>query len=182
MNITIISGSPRQQSNTVRVAKFLKNELSAKTNHTIGLIDMRDHGLPHLQNTYLKEEHTPEEFRELRRQMLASDAFVLVSPEYNGSYTPALKNLVDFFAKDAFSRTAMAISTASPGGLGGVRAAMHMQQLVCALFGVLAPHMLIVPAVDKKIDADGMLVDKEFQRTVDNFITEFIWLAEKLRG
>ena len=37
MNIEIISGSPRSQSVTNRVAVFLQKELASKTAHNIGL-------------------------------------------------------------------------------------------------------------------------------------------------
>jgi hypothetical protein len=40
--------------------------------------------------------------------------------------------------------------------------------------------MLIVPAVDKKIDAEGNLLDESFQNSIHNFVTEYLWLAESL--
>ena len=55
-----------------------------------------------------------------------------------------------------------------------------MQLLVNALFGVASPYMLIVPAVDKKFDAEGNLTDENFMHTVRNFVTEYLWLAETL--
>ena len=57
-----------------------------------------------------------------------------------------------------------------------------MQLLVGALFGILAPHMLIVPAVDKKFSEDGSLLDDNFQKPVDLFIKEFLWLAASLKS
>jgi hypothetical protein len=52
--------------------------------------------------------------------------------------------------------------------------------LVPALFGIASPYLLIVPAVDKKFSPDGDLLEESFQNAVHNFITEFLWLAEKL--
>ena len=72
------------------------------------------------------------------------------------------------------------IVTASPGAMGGMRAAQQMQLLVNALFGVASPYMLIVPAVDKKFDAEGILIDEKFENTIRNFVTEYLWLAETL--
>ena len=89
--------------------------------------------------------------------MFEADAFIMVTPEYNGSYTPALKNLFDHFPKQ--SRKPFGIVTASPGALGGVRAALQLQTLVYALFGVGSPHMLITPLIDKKFDEHGNLTD-----------------------
>ena len=111
--------------------------------------------------------------------MFAADAFILVSPEYNGSYSPAMKNLVDHFPKQ--HHKPFAIVTASPGPMGGIRAAQQMQLLVGALFGIASPYMLIVPAVDKKFDVKGNLVDESFENSVHNFVSEFLWLAENLK-
>jgi NAD(P)H-dependent FMN reductase len=110
--------------------------------------------------------------------MFAADAFILVSPEYNGSYSPAMKNLLDHFPKQ--HHKPFGIVTASPGPLGGIRASQQMQLLINALFGIASPYMLIVSAVDKKFDADGNLVDQSYQNNVHNFVTEYLWLAESL--
>jgi len=110
--------------------------------------------------------------------MFAADAFILVSPEYNGSYSPAMKNLVDHFPKQ--HHKPFGIVTASPGPLGGIRASQQMQLLINALFGIVSPYMLIVGGVDKKFDAEGNLADQSFQNIVHNFVAEYLWLAESL--
>jgi NAD(P)H-dependent FMN reductase len=110
--------------------------------------------------------------------MFAADAFVLVSPEYNGGYSPAMKNLLDHFPKQ--TRKAFGIATSSDGVMGGIRASMQLQQLVAALFGILSPVMLISPQVDKKFAEDGTLLDAAFESKIHQFVTEFLWLAERL--
>jgi hypothetical protein len=40
--------------------------------------------------------------------------------------------------------------------------------------------MLITPAVDKKFNEEGELIDESFQKAIHNFTSEFLWLAEKL--
>ena len=40
--------------------------------------------------------------------------------------------------------------------------------------------MLIVGGVDKKFDADGNLLEQNFENNIHNFITEYLWLAESL--
>ncbi len=178
MHIEIISGSPRANSLTVRLATFLKNHLAETTEHEAGLIDLRDWDVPPLADVFTSADLAPEALRPLARRVFDAQAFIFVTPEYNGSYTPALKNLMDHFPKQAHK--VFAIATASPGALGGIRAAMQLQQLIFALFGVGAPHMLITPAIDKKFDASGQLTDPSFQNSVDVFVREFLWLAEKL--
>ncbi len=178
MKIEIISGSPRHGSITHRVGLYLTQTLSELTDHEVGLIDMQQHVLPFIQSVYNTVEAAPEEHRALARRMFEADAYILVTPEYNGSYSSALQNLFDHFPKR--SRKTFAIATASPGGLGGIRAALHAQQFIHALFGIGSPYMLVTPGVDKKFDAEGNLIDPTFQKSIDTFITEFLWLAEKL--
>ncbi|MBY0476231.1 MAG: NAD(P)H-dependent oxidoreductase [Chitinophagaceae bacterium] len=178
MNIEIISGSPRENSVTHRVALFLKKILTEQTAHTVNIIDVKEWDLPLLQNVFVSVDATPEEFKPLSKRMFDAHAFILVTPEYNGSYTPAMKNVLDHYPKQ--SHKAFGIVTASPGMMGGIRATQQMQLLINALFGIASPHMLVVGGVDKKFDADGNLLDEAYQKTVDGFIREFLWLAESL--
>lgn len=178
MNIEIISGSPRTASVTHRLALFLEKELKHQTQHNIGLIDVRDWNLGLLNQVFSSVETTPEQFKPLAQQMFAASAFILVTPEYNGSYSPALQNLLDHFPKQ--SRKAFGIVTASVGALGGARSSQQALLLVPALFGIVSPHLLITPFVDKKFDALGNLIDDSFKKATQTFIDEFIWLAETI--
>ncbi len=179
MNIEIISGSPRHVSVTNRLALNLEKELKEKSKHNIGLIDVRDWDLGLLQNVFKNVESTPEKFKPLAEKVFAADAFVIVTPEYNGSYSPALQNLLDHFPKQA--RKVFGLATASVGGLGGARSSQQLLLLVPALFGIASPYLLITPQVDKKFDAEGNLTDLAFQGAIDTFIQEFLWLAERVK-
>lgn len=178
MKIEIISGSPRHASVTNRVALYLQQLLSEKTEHEIGLIDMREHNLPMVQNVYSSPDKAPAEHRELAERMFAADAYIVVTPEYNSSFSPAMKNLFDHFPKRVHKT--FGIVTASVGALGGMRAAQQMLLLTAGLFGIASPNMLVTPHVDQKFNADGTLVDESFQASIDTFVAEFLWLAERV--
>jgi len=178
MRIEIVSGSPRQHSNTHRVALHLHHLLQQKTEHEIGLLDVRNYPLPLLQKVFATVEDTPAEFKELAHRIFQADAFIMVTPEYNGSYSPAMQNMFDHFPKQ--HRKVFGLVTASTGALGGMRAAMQLQQFTLALFGIPSPYMLVTPHVDKKFDVEGNLVDLTFQKSIDVFVKEFLWLAEKV--
>ena len=173
MKIEIISGSPRINSVTRRVALHLKNWLTQNTNHEIGLIEMKDWNIPAVQSVWVSLEKVPVDFQPVAERIFNADAYIVVTPEYNGSYSPAMKNLLDHFPKR--HRKPFGIVTASPGAMGGIRASQQLLQLVPSLFGIASPQMLIVPAVDKKFSPDGDLLDESFQNGVHNFITEFLW-------
>ena len=177
MRIEIISGSPRTNSVTHRVALYLKSFLTQQTEHDVAVIDMKEWPLPMVQSVWSSPQVAPDEFQPLAKRMFEADAFILVSPEYNGSYSPALKNLLDHFPKQ--HHKPFGIVTASPGAMGGMRAAQQLLLLVPALFGIASPYMLIVPGVDKKFNEAGELLDEKFENQAHNFISEFLWLAER---
>lgn len=179
MKIEIISGSPRVNSITRRVALHLKDWIKQHTSHDADIIDMKDWtSLPPVQTVFVSVEKTPEEFRPLAERVFNADAFILATPEYNGSYSPAMKNMLDHFPKQ--HRKPFGIVTASPGTMGGMRAAQQLLLLVPGLFGVASPYLLLVPGIEKKFNAAGELIDESFGHNVHNFIAEFLWLAEKV--
>ncbi|MFX8585675.1 NAD(P)H-dependent oxidoreductase, partial [Acinetobacter baumannii] len=89
------------------------------TKHHIDLIDVRDWELGLLQNVFTSVEKTPDAFKPLAERMFAAHAFIIVTPEYNGSYSPALQNLFDHFPKQ--TKKAFGIASASTGAMGGMR-------------------------------------------------------------
>ncbi len=178
MKIEIISGSPRINSVTRRVALHLKNWLSQNSTHEVAIIDMKDWNVPAVQSVWVSPDKAPVEFRQLAERIFTADAYILVTPEYNGGYSPAMKNLLDHFPKR--HHKPFGIVTASPGAMGGIRASQQLLLLVPALMGIASPYMLVVPVVDKKFTPEGDLIDESFQNSVHNFITEFLWLAEKV--
>ena len=179
MNIEIVSGSPRKESKSYRLAVYLQTYLQKTSSHTANIIDVREWNFPTLQEeVYSSVENTPEKYKPLAERMFAANAFIIVTPEYNGSYTPAMKNLFDHFPKQLHKP--FGIATASAGVMGGMRASQQLFLLVSALFGIASPYMLITPSVDKKFDAEGQLTDTTFNNVIHTFISEFLWLGEKL--
>jgi len=178
MRIEIISGSPRVNSVTRRVALNLKKWLDDNTEHEIDILDMKDWDLPAVQSVFVSVDRTPDIYKPLAERIFNADAFILVTPEYNGSYSPAMKNLLDHFPKQ--HHKPFGIVTASPGAFGGIRASQQLLQLVPSLFGIASPYMLIIPAIDKKFNESGELIDPAFEKNVHNFVAEFLWLAENI--
>jgi len=178
MKIEIVSGSPRNNSITRRMALYLQQHLQEHTSHEVGLIDLREVQVGPVESVFNTPDAAPEALRPVAKRMFAADAFIIVTPEYNGSYSPAMQNLFDHFPKQ--QHKVFGLVTASPGALGGMRAAMQLQQFVLALFGIPSPYMLVTPGVDKKFDESGQLIDPSFQKSIDTFVNEYLWLAGKL--
>lgn len=178
MKIEIISGSVRVQSVTKRVAIHLYHYLKATKDIDVGLIDMALHHLPPVESVFNDPYEAPEDIQSAALRMFNADAIILVTPEYNGSYSPALKNFLDHFPKQ--KGKVFGIVSASPGSLGGVRAALQLQTLVYGLMGIGSPQMLIVPEVDKKFSKEGILMDEHIRQSVVVFLNDFLWLAKAI--
>ena len=175
MNVQIISGSARTNSMTKRIALHLYDRLAEDQSIKVGFIDMQDHHLLPVEEVWSAPATVAKPLQGVANAVFAADAFILVSPEYNGSYSPALKNFLDHFPKQ--ERKVFGIVTASPGSLGGIRAALQLQSLVFALSGIGSPRMLIVPELDKKFGEAGELLDEGFNQNIESFLKELIWLS-----
>lgn len=181
MNIAILSTSTRIQNNTQRVGlylnQFFKNQYSG---HEIQLIDLLAYPMPVFDELLARNENPPKALAILSQKLQAADAIVFVSPEYNGSYSPGLKNLVDFLGKAEFHKKPIAVCSVSTGAMGGIRGALQMQELILALFGYPIPQMLLVPQVAQKFAENGTLLQLDFESKVHQWAAEFLWFAEAI--
>ncbi len=179
MNIVVILGSVRIGRETHRVAKYLTEKLKAKASAEVHLVDLIDYPLPIMAETYGKLEELPEGLIELQQLLQKADAMVWVSPEYHGSCTGALKNMLDYFWAE-FHRKPIGVAAAASGKMGGINASTAMQHLVLSIGGYAMPLKLIVPFVDKAFDANGAPINADTEMGFAKFSEEFLWFAEAI--
>lgn len=180
MNVVIISASIRPGRTSHRVALHLEQRLNAIEGINASILDLAAYNLPMLEETYVRHTNKPAAADELGQILNKADAMLFVSPEYNGTYTAALKNITDYYNKAEFQRKVIGTVTVSTGMLGGMRAAIQMQQLILALFAYPVPHMLPVGLVVDKFEEDGTLKQPEYEKSIANFVREFLWLAQSV--
>lgn len=177
MKITIVAGSPRKASVTVRIAKYLFKYFTDKyTVHQFQFLNLQEHQIPFVEKVWSTINDVPDAHKDAAEKIYSADAFIIVTPEYNGSMSSAVRNLFDHFPKQ--TKKVFGIVTASDGVMGGIRAAVAMQNQICAWFGIPCPNMLVIGNMDKKFDAEGCLIDEKFGNNIMTFANEFTWLAE----
>lgn len=181
MKIAIISASTRTGRQSHKVALGLELELSKFENIETELIDLKTANLPLFEEVMEKASTNQNEIQKLYAQLNSADAFLFVTPEYNGSYSSALQNMVDHYPKSTFAKKAVGIVTVTTGGLGGMRAALHLQQFILAFWAIPCPQMLLVPTVQNKFDEVGNLIDENFSKNISSFLNDFNWLAKALK-
>jgi NAD(P)H-dependent FMN reductase len=180
-NIVLISGSPRKNSVSFRIASNLFSRLEKMEGIKVNLLDMKEFAMPPIQKVWMKLEDVPEEHHDLFKIMENALGFVIVSPEYNGGYSPTMKNLLDYFSKSIFKQKAFGVVTGSTGMMGGMRAAQQLVQLSVALFGIVSPTLLVTPQMDKKFDDKGELLDQSFEKPIERFLEDYLWLLDRLK-
>lgn len=191
MNILVFLGSvrdstpPRPARLGARVAKAMVTTLKdSADNLDVTLIDPLDYDLsgvfkPHF--AYSKSQ-VPEELGKLAEQIKAADAYVMVSPEYNHSMSPALSHLLNHFGSSLFSYKPSAIVTYSAGQWGGMRAAVGMRTFLAELGCLPVSAMIHIPRAQQVLTPEGIFTDDEnaaewtgyFGRT----FSQLIWWAE----
>jgi NAD(P)H-dependent FMN reductase len=178
MHITIISASTRINRQSHRVALALQKFIETQEIHSAEVLDLAEFNFPMMEEVLHRSEHPPEGLAMFAQKIRQSDAHIFVSPEYNGSYTAALKNAVDYLKESEFSRKVIGIASVSTGSLGGIRAALALQQLVLGVSGIPIPQMLTVGNVSQRFDEAGNLIEPAFERNMNQFLQHFLWLAE----
>jgi NAD(P)H-dependent FMN reductase len=178
MHITILSASTRLNRLSHRVAQALEKQITAQGIHTAEILDLAEYNFPVLEEVLARHPNPPAGLQDFADRVRQSDAHIFVSPEYNGGFTSALKNAVDYLKDKEFGRKAIGIATVSSGMLGGIRAALAMQQLVLGIGAYPIPQMLTVPQVSQRFDEDGALLDPGFEKKFTGFLEQFYWLAE----
>ena len=180
LKISILSSSVREGRESHKAALALLNELRGRDNVDPVLLDLKNFELPPLTHVRDKFPLVPDSVEKLGEQLDSSDGIIFVSPEYNGGYSSALKNAVDFFPKSTYRRKPIGITTASSGAMGGMRAAQQLLHLALALWAIPSPQMLLVPKVQEKFDDDGNYLETSFEDKVKKFVDEYVWLAGRL--
>ena len=188
--LLIFAGSTRQHSFNRRlahVAAAMAREAGAEVTH----LELADFDIP-LYNADLEATGTPPDVIRLKEIMDAHPAWIIVSPEYNGSYTGLMKNTLDWASSPVkghpvwadgdkpFAGKVVGLLSASPGALGGLRSLSHLQPLLLALHCWLAPKQFALGSAGKAFDEQGQLTDARQRQGVQAVVDQVLWAAPRL--
>ncbi|NME66965.1 NADPH-dependent FMN reductase [Flammeovirga aprica] len=178
MKLILLSGSVRDDRQSHGAVLYIAQRMKEQFSLDVEVIDLKEYALPPLTNTL--HDSSPENVKKLGTILDKADGILLASPEYNGSFSSALKNVIDFFPKSTYQRKPIGVISISAGPLGGIRAAQAMQLQVLALMAYPTYRMMTVANVQDQVDPEGVLLNPEFKGSVDMFIKEYVWLAEAI--
>jgi NAD(P)H-dependent FMN reductase len=182
LRIAVFYGSVRSDRQGIRAARFITAQLRER-GHDVRLIDPLEYPLPLLDRMYKEYSPgaAPEALERLARIVIAAEAYVLVSGEYNHAAPPALVNLLDHFLEEYFWKPS-AIVSYSAGSFGGVRAAVALREMLAELGMPSIPSVLPVPRVQAAFDEQGRPQDEAWKQRAAKFLAELEWYGEALRA
>lgn len=179
MKVSVIIGSVRNEREGKCVALFIE-KLASQQGWETFLVDPKFYELPLLNKMFKEMENPSEKILELQKKLNDSDGFILVTPEYNHSFSSVLKNLLDHFREEFFLKPS-AIVSYSAGNFGGIRAAEQLR-IVCAELRMPAiPISFAISNAGKALNDDGTSVEGIYEKRSVRFFKEFQWYLEAMK-
>jgi chromate reductase len=175
-----ISGSGRKRSFNTALLEAAKQLLPQNATLEVGDVSR----LP-LYNQDLEHE-MPEEVKELKKKIRGADAILFATPEHNYSVTAVLKNAIEWGnrpPRDAsWGGKPAAVISASTGLRGGVRAQLHLRQIMIDLnmYPINRPQLLVANAKDK-FNEELQLTDEETLQNLRDVLSSLVEWTRKLQ-
>lgn len=176
--IVVLVGSLRKQSINRKLAHALEKLAAGKASFDYARID--DLPLYNQDN----DAEFPEQGVRLKAQILAADAVLFVTPEYNRSIPGVLKNAIDTasrpYGDGAFSGKPAAVIGTSPGGAGTAMAQQHLRNVLVFLnLSVMAQPEAFLQFKEGLIEADGSIGNDGTRKFLQGFVDAFIGWIDK---
>ncbi len=177
-HIAIISSSVRIGRNSHRVALYFQNYLKENNLATVEIIDLNEYQFPVFDERLRFHPSPTEKMLEFSNRVKNADGVLIVTPEYNGGYPAALKNVVDLLYEE-WHRKPVAISTVSDGQFGGTQVITSLQFSLWKIRAWTVPAMFPVPKAPEAFSEEGVPADKPAtDKRASKFIGELLWCIE----
>jgi chromate reductase len=176
--IVVLPGSLRKESFSLKIAKALATlapdtvKLNIVTLHDISFFNQDLEATP------------PADWLKFRDTLHKANGVLFVTPEYNRSIPGVLKNAIDVgsrpYGKSSFNGKPVGIVSNSPGPLGGVSAAKHLQQILPGISGpILQQPEIYLTGIGDAFDDQGELIKESLQTVLKQYIDAFAAHVEK---
>jgi NAD(P)H-dependent FMN reductase len=171
VNISIISGSHRNPSQSEKVARHIEKTLQQEQGVETWLYALADNPLP-LWDQSLWEDNPDwnERLAPIREQLASSDGFVIVSPEWHGQVPSGLKNFFLLFNRfELGHKPALIVAVSSADGgaypVAELRMSSYKNNRICYI-----PEQLIVRNVEKVLNDNA----EDNDQAADSYFRERI--------
>ncbi|HEY9364016.1 MAG TPA: NAD(P)H-dependent oxidoreductase [Chitinophagaceae bacterium] len=180
MRFLLFSASLRDGSLNTKLISLAANIIE-KNDGKVDLANMNDFDGPSFNQDLESRGVKPDGPAELYKRLGANDAFIISSPEYNGSMPGLLKNAIDWvsrFRPQPFNERHALLMSASPSMAGGNRGLWSLRIPFERLGARVFPDMFSLAIAHKAFNADGNLNDAALAKQFEDNLVAFMSLAE----
>src|SRR6185437_4531203 len=160
LKILVIPGSLRTGSLNAKLAAVAAHQL-AQTGTEVTRLSLADFPLPIYDGDLQSKSGVPKNAVDLKRMIGAHHGVLFVTPEYNSSVPPLLKNAIDWVSRvqdpheirgQVFRERPFAIASASEGRFGGARALAALRLILSACQAIVIPNQFALSFADQAYD------------------------------
>lgn len=185
MKLQVIVGSTRPGRVSDRIAKWVANQAKEITGAEVEVVDLADYALPFLDEA-ISPQYNPERkpegvVKEWLDKVAEADGYVIVTPEYNRSYSAVLKNALDFLD---FQFAKKPVALVAHGSTGGAQAVASLRITLPGVLAVTVPQAaFLLDRIGDKIDENGNATEalEMSQMAVKASLENLKWYAEALK-
>ncbi len=190
--ILFVAGSARTGSFNVQLAEY-GARLSEAAGIPAAVCHLGDYPMPIYHGDDERAEGPPANAVKLKALFGLHTGILIASPEYNASFSPLLKNALDWVSRvrdedssvplDVFRTRVFALASASPGGTGGIRGLNAVRTVLELGLGALVlPDQVLIPRAANAFDDTGRLSDATLSQRFKEQIEKLAYAATALHG
>jgi NAD(P)H-dependent FMN reductase len=188
INILVVPGSLRLASHNRRLAAEATRML-AMSDAVVTLLDLADYPLPIYDGDHEETAGVPQNAILLAQRIAAQDGLLLVSPEYNHSVTPLMKNAIDWTSRvrkvqgrpiQPFKGIVAGLASTSTGGFGGMRGLEALRIVMRVLGAEVLTQQCTVANAAASFDESGRLSDDVARTSLETLVEKLLDTARSL--
>ena len=186
--ILVIPGSLRSGSHNAKLAMAAAHEF-AQAGVDVTRISLSDYPLPIYDGDLQAKSGVPKNAVNLKRMMGAHHGVLIVTPEYNSSIPPLVKNTIDWITRvqdphesrgQVFREKPFALAAASEGRFGGARALAALRLILTACHATVVPNQLALSFADQAYDDMDRLKKEADIEALKALVTQLIDVSQHM--
>jgi NAD(P)H-dependent FMN reductase len=178
LQLTVIIGSAREGRSGAVIATWFLGEVQSFGLFDVDVVDLARIELP-MSLTQSPGPQLAAVLAEIGGRLESADAFIVITPEYNHSFTAPMKNLIDWHRTEWQAKP---VGFVSYGGLsGGLRAVEQLRQVFAELHATTIRDTVSFHAVWEQFDPDGRLRSPDAAVPAKLLLEQLVWWAMALR-
>jgi chromate reductase len=188
LKILVIPGSLRTGSLNAKLAAVAAHEM-AQQGAEVTRISLADFPLPIYDGDLQGKSGVPKHAVNLKRMMSAHHGVLIVTPEYNSSVPPLVKNTIDWVSRvqdaqeargEVFRDRAFAIAAASESRLGGTRSLAALRLILTACHASVIPNQLALSFAGQAYDDMDRLKHPADIEALDAMVRQLIDVSQRM--